>query len=123
MPAQSIITTLPTGQTPLVHGTVYGRGKGAVHVVNCPSCNSLAKVVYATNKRVDKVEIETAPLKRSRRGRCSVKSCRDGFVNVSYRGMKEINELQAKGCSLEDLVKLVALSGDAMIESIKNGTH
>jgi len=37
--------------------------------------------------------------------------------------MKEINELQAKGCSLEDLVKLVALSGDAMIESIKNGTH
>ena len=119
----SVITTLPTGNTEIVHGTVYGRGKGAVHTIACPSCNSLSKVVYATNKRVDKVEIETAPMKRSRRGRCEVRSCRGGFVNVSYRGMTEINKLQEKGCEMEDLVKLVAEAGDAMNLSLKNGTH
>ena len=121
--SRSVITTLPTGQKTTVHGTVYGRGKGAIHTIACPSCNPLAKVVYATNKRIDKVEIESGVLKRGRRGRCSVKACREGFVNVSYRGMKSINKLQAKGCSMEDLVKLVALSGDAMIESMKNNTH
>ena len=119
----SVIKTLPTTNKNIVHGTVFGRGKGAVHTIACPKCNSLAKVVYATNKRVDKVEIETAPLKRSRRGRCSVKSCRDGFVNVSYRGMTEITELQEKGCEMEDLIKLVAEAGDAMIKSMTNGTH
>lgn len=119
----SIITTLPTTNKTLVHGSVFGRGKGAVHTIACPSCNSLAKVVYATNKRVSDVVVESAPLKRGRRNRCSVRSCRDGFVNVSYRGMKEINELQAKGCEMEDLVKLVAEAGDSMIESLKNGTH
>ena len=119
----SVIKTLPTGQKTTVHGTVYGRGKGAIHTIACPSCNPLAKVVYATNKRVSDVVVDTAPLKRGRRGRCSVKACQGGFVNVSYRGMKEINELQAKGCSLEDLVKLVALSGDAMNRSLKNRTH
>ena len=121
--SRSVITTLPTGQKTTVHGTVYGRGKGAIHTIACPSCNPLAKVVYATNKRVSDVVVDTAPLKRGRRGRCEVRSCRGGFVNVSYRGMKEIEALQKKGCSMEDLVKLVALSGDAMHESLKNRTH
>ena len=123
MPAQ-VITTLPTGQQPIVHGTVYGRGKGALHVVNCPSCNPLTKINYATNKRVSDVIIENAPKRRRGRGRCGVTGCSQGFVNVSYRGMNEITDLAKKeGTTQEDLIKLVSESGRAMLESLHQGTH
>lgn len=106
-----------------INTTSYGRGLPATHVVNCPSCNPIAKIEYSTSTRLSKVKVNEAmpTRRRGRRSRCQVVGCVDGLVNLTFGGVKHLKECLERGYDQDRMVEEVSECGKAYKVALING--